>query len=87
MLGDLAQHLVGEDLSALALTERHDGGGGLVAGGLDAKDLHEGHADVHAPLRAGGRPAYSMSRESRVRPPAKTHLRRHVYDETADGYR
>jgi hypothetical protein len=40
MLGDLAEHLAGEDVAAPVSTEPDDGGRGLVAGGLDAKDAH-----------------------------------------------
>ena len=40
VLGDLAQHLVRQDLAASVIAGRHDGGGGLVAGRLDAEDAH-----------------------------------------------
>ena len=40
VLGDLAEHLVGEDLAAPVSAERDDGGRRLVAGGLEAEDAH-----------------------------------------------
>ncbi len=39
---DLAQDLVGQDGAAALLIERHDGGGGFVAGGFEAEDTHCG---------------------------------------------
>jgi hydroxymethylbilane synthase len=40
MLGDLAQDLVREDVAATVAAEGHHGGGGFVAGRLDAEDAH-----------------------------------------------
>ena len=40
MLGDLAQHLVGQDLAPSIEAARHHGGGGLVAGRLDPENTH-----------------------------------------------
>ncbi len=42
VLGDLAHHLVREDLAAAAGGKPHDGGGGLVAGGFNAENAHGG---------------------------------------------
>ena len=41
VFGDLAQHLVRQNLAASVIARRHDGGRGLVAGRLNAKDAHE----------------------------------------------
>ena len=40
VFGDLAQHLVGQDFAASVEAAADNGGGGLVAGRLDAENAH-----------------------------------------------